>query len=142
MFGKTRNHSPMLAKAGLTALLLACYGPVHAETLKEALTAAYLYNPTLKAAQAQLRSTDNSVSLAKSGYRPTISSTFQYGYEDVTTKFRSLTSSTTGSFPVCPGAVIANGTCAGGGAAPLSLSSSGGGAVSGKSQPTIRRNHH
>ncbi len=44
----------MLAKAGLTALLLACYGPVHAETLKEALTAAYLYNPTLKAAQAQL----------------------------------------------------------------------------------------
>ena len=64
----------MLAKGSLAALLLACASPVHAETLKEALTAAYLYNPTLKAAQAQLRSTDNSVSLAKSGYRPTIGS--------------------------------------------------------------------
>ena len=52
----------MLAKGGLAALLLGCASPVHAETLKEALTAAYLYNPTLKAAQAQLRSTDNSVS--------------------------------------------------------------------------------
>ena len=88
VYGKTRDHSgAMLAKGGLAALLLACASPVHAETLKEALTAAYLYNPTLKAAQAQLRSTDNSVSLAKSGYRPFISSTFQYGFED----FRATT---------------------------------------------------
>ena len=90
--GKTRKHSgAMLAKAGLTALLLACSGSVHAETLKEALTAAYLYNPTLKAAQAQLRSTDNQVSLAKSGYRPTIAGTLQYGYENHRTKIRNLT---------------------------------------------------
>ena len=89
--GKIRNHSgTMLAKGVLAALLLACSAPVHAETLKEALTAAYLYNPTLKAAQAQLRSTDNQVSLAKSGYRPTISGTFQYGYENQRTTIRSL----------------------------------------------------
>ena len=134
MFGKTRNHSRTLAKAGLTALLLACYGPVRAETLKEALTAAYLYNPTLKAAQAQLRSTDNSVSLAKSGYRPTISGTLEYGYENVNTKVRSLTAST-GSFPICPGAVNPNGTCVGGNAQGAPLSSNAGGAVSGSSNP-------
>jgi outer membrane protein len=127
--GKTRNHSgAMLAKGGLAALLLACASPVHAETLKEALTAAYLYNPTLKAAQAQLRSTDNSVSLAKSGYRPTISSTFQYGFEDFRAASRGVTSGT-GSIPICPGAVNSNGTCAGGGAQGTPLSSFGGGAT-------------
>ena len=42
--------------AGLGAVLsLAAPGPVSkAETLKEALTAAYLFDPTLKAARAQL----------------------------------------------------------------------------------------
>ena len=125
----------MLAKGGLTALLLACSGSVHAETLKEALTAAYLYNPTLKAAQAQLRSTDNQVSLAKSGYRPTITGTFQYGYENQRTTTGNLSTSGTGSYPVCPGAVNANGTCVGGGAQRVPLSSNAGGAVSGSSNP-------
>ncbi|MGB9164842.1 MAG: TolC family outer membrane protein [Rhodomicrobium sp.] len=125
--GKTRNHSgAMLAKGGLAALLLACASPVHAETLKEALTAAYLYNPTLKAAQAQLRSTDNSVSLAKSGYRPTISSTSQYGFEDFRATTRGVTSQP-GTVPTCPGAVNANGTCVGGGAQGVPLSSFGAG---------------
>ena len=132
--GKTRNHSgAMLAKGSLAALLLACASPVHAETLKEALTAAYLYNPTLKAAQAQLRSTDNSVSLAKSGYRPFISSTFQYGFED----FRATTRSVAlgpGSVPICPGAVNANGKCAlapGESAGSRSLNSFGAGGTQG-----------
>ena len=134
--GKIRNHSgTMLAKGGLAALLLACSAPVRAETLKEALTAAYLYNPTLKAAQAQLRSTDNSVSLAKSGYRPTISGTFQYGYENLRTKTGNLATSTTGSFPVCPGAVNPNGTCVGGGATANPLGSNVGGALSATSNP-------
>jgi outer membrane protein len=68
-------------------LLAAAFSvPIHAETLKQALTAAYLYNPTLKSARAQLRSTDNQVPLAKSGYRPTIGATFQDGYENTITK--------------------------------------------------------
>ena len=87
--------------------------PVHAETLKEALTAAYLFNPTLKSARAQLRATDNQVSLAKSGYRPTISAQFQYGYEDVRTTLQNLTSSP-GSIPVCSGTINFDGTCTGG----------------------------
>ena len=135
----------MLAKGGLAALFFAWSGPVHAETLKDALTAAYLYNPTLKAAQAQLRSTDNSVSRAKSGYRPTIGGTLQYGYENLKTTVGSLTSST-GSYPVCPGAVSPNGTCVGGGAVGTPLSStSGSGETSGIGNPrsaeiTIQQN--
>ncbi|MGO9547808.1 MAG: TolC family outer membrane protein [Rhodomicrobium sp.] len=73
-------------RCALMALLLAASGPVCAETLKDALAAAYLYNPTLKSARAQLRSTDNGVSLAKSGYRPTVTATFQDGYENTNAK--------------------------------------------------------
>ena len=134
--GKTRYHSGMLAKGGLAALLLACSGPVHAETLKEALTAAYLYNPTLKAAQAQLRSTDNQVSLAKSGYRPTISGTVQYGYENSNTKIRNLATST-GSYPVCPTGSVnpTTGACVDGGAIGVPLGSTGSTATNITSHP-------
>ena len=105
------------------ALILAISAPVRAETLKEALTAAYLFNPTLKSARAQLRATDNQVSLAKSGYRPTISAQFQYGYEDIRTKLQGVGTST-GTIPVCAGAVNFDGTCTGG-ATGLPLSSFG-----------------
>jgi outer membrane protein len=138
LIGKTRYHSgTMLAKGGLAAFLLACASPVHAETLKEALTAAYLYNPTLKAAQAQLRSTDNTVSLAKSGYRPTIIGTYQFGFEDFRATTRSV-STAPGSLPICPGAVNPNGTCVGGGAQGVPLSSFGAGGTQGiRSNPSV-----
>src|SRR6516162_1073271 len=85
--------------------------PVRAETLKEALTAAYLFNPTLKSARAQLRAADNQVSLAKSGYRPTISAQFQYGYENQ----RTVTGAAgQGSIPICSTTIAFDGTCAGG----------------------------
>ncbi|WP_251133903.1 TolC family outer membrane protein [Rhodomicrobium sp. Az07] len=69
------------------ALSIALGGPVSAETLKEALTAAYLYNPTLKAARSQLRSTDNQVARAKSGYRPRVNATLQAGRADTRTRY-------------------------------------------------------
>jgi len=54
-----------------------------AQTLEEALAQAYLNNPTLLAQRAALRSTDEGVPQALSGWRPTVSvsSTFaeQYG---------------------------------------------------------------
>ncbi len=75
-----------VAQCVLAALLLAASLPAGAETLKEALTAAYLYNPTLKAARAGLRSTDNGVALAKSGYRPTVTAQAQAGFEDIRTR--------------------------------------------------------
>lgn len=69
------------------ALSIAFGAPVSAESLKEALTAAYLYNPTLKAARAQLRSTDNQVARAKAGYRPRVNATLQAGRADTRTRY-------------------------------------------------------
>lgn len=43
-----------------------------AETLHDALSAAYRSNPSLRAEQARLRATDEEIARAKSGYRPTI----------------------------------------------------------------------
>jgi len=103
--------------AALLAGALTAGGPSHAETLKEALTAAYLYNPLLKAAQAQLRSTDNGVSLAKSGYRPTVSATFQDGWDNLRSKLQS-SAVLPGYLPFCP----VNVTPCPGGYQPLPLS--------------------
>lgn len=54
-----------------------------AESLQEALSSAYLFNPTLKAARAQLRATDEEVPRAKSGYRPTVIGEVTQGYDYV-----------------------------------------------------------
>ncbi|MBM3518279.1 MAG: hypothetical protein FJX56_10515, partial [Alphaproteobacteria bacterium] len=45
---------------------------VAAETLADALAAAYTSNPTLVAERARLRATDEGVPQALSGYRPTL----------------------------------------------------------------------
>ncbi|WP_367998498.1 TolC family outer membrane protein [Rhodomicrobium lacus] len=89
-----RSFSSRFVRASRTlcsalALSIALGGPVSAESLKEALTAAYLYNPTLKAARAQLRATDNQVARAKSGYRPRVSATLQAGRADTRTRYQS-----------------------------------------------------
>ncbi|NJM34545.1 MAG: TolC family protein, partial [Rhodomicrobium sp.] len=52
-----------------------------AESLQEAMSSAYLFNPTLKAARAQLRATDEEVPRAKSGYRPTITGEVAQSYD-------------------------------------------------------------
>ncbi|MEX1146776.1 MAG: TolC family outer membrane protein [Sphingomonadales bacterium] len=43
-----------------------------AETLREALAAAYIGNPTIEAERAALRAQDETVSQARSGYRPSV----------------------------------------------------------------------
>ncbi len=85
---KLAQSSPLarLALIGcLTCLPLAARG----ESLKDALTAAYLFNPTLKAARSQLRATDNSVSQAKSGYRPRVTGTLSDTFEDTRTQLKN-----------------------------------------------------
>ncbi len=52
--------------------LVAVAGPVSAETLQEALETTYETNPTLLAARAELRATDEGVQQAKAGWRPTV----------------------------------------------------------------------
>jgi outer membrane protein len=71
--GLSRRLSVLaFATALLTSGALMPVQDVHAQSLPDALSAAYLFNPTLKAARAQLRATDEEVARAKSGYRPTI----------------------------------------------------------------------
>ncbi len=60
--------------------------PAHAETLKQALHAAYKFNPRLDAARAIQRATDEEVPRALSGYRPSVVGSADTGYQLQTTK--------------------------------------------------------
>jgi outer membrane protein len=55
--------------------------PASAETLLEALASAYRDNPRIDAERARLRSTDEDVARAKSGYRPQVGASADFGYE-------------------------------------------------------------
>ncbi len=59
-----------LGSSLFSGLLTLSAGSASAETLKEALSSAYLNNPTLEAQRAQLRATDEEVPKALSGFRP------------------------------------------------------------------------
>lgn len=58
--------------AASTFLLSVFSASASAESLQDALSRAYLFNPTLKAARANLRAVDENVARAKSGFRPTV----------------------------------------------------------------------
>ncbi|MFA5900306.1 MAG: TolC family outer membrane protein [Hyphomicrobium sp.] len=64
----------LLAAPGVVA-------PVAAESLRDALSAAYGYNPRLDAQRAFQRATDEDVARAMSGYRPTITGNADIGLE-------------------------------------------------------------
>jgi outer membrane protein len=61
----------LLAMTGALALLA---NPAWAESLEEALASAYQSSPDLAAQQAAVRATDEDVSRALAGYRPTVTS--------------------------------------------------------------------
>ncbi len=71
----------MATVLGTTALtgMLALATPAAADTLLDALTAAYQTNPTLQAQRAQLRATDEQVPQALSGWRPSLQAQGSYG---------------------------------------------------------------
>lgn len=62
----------------LAASALLPLGAARADTLQEALTAAYQNNPTLAAARANQRATDESVPIQKAAGRPSVTTTTQY----------------------------------------------------------------
>lgn len=65
--------------AGLmVATALTCAAPADAQNIFEALSETYNTNPTLQAQRAYLRSIDENVAIAKSGYRPNIALTGSY----------------------------------------------------------------
>jgi outer membrane protein len=69
--------------ASAVVLLLAQIGPTPAlaDTIEAALVRAYQNNPQLNAQRAQVRSTDENVPQALSGYRPKVSLTASAGYQ-------------------------------------------------------------
>src|SRR3954453_262871 len=69
--------------AAASALLLAFVGtvPALADTIEAALVRAYQNNPQLNAQRAQVRSTDENVPQALSGYRPKVAVTASAGYQ-------------------------------------------------------------
>src|ERR1700742_3279392 len=75
--------------AAAAVLLLVCMGPppALADTIEAALVRAYQNNPQLNAQRAQVRSTDENVPQALSGYRPKIAVTASAGaqYQNFTT---------------------------------------------------------
>jgi outer membrane protein len=73
------------ALACLLAAALAIQ-PAAAESLKQAMRAAYRSNPQLDAERARLRATDEEVPRASAGYRPTIRGSADYGTESTSTK--------------------------------------------------------
>ena len=60
---------------------LAVTGPASSETLESALAKAYGGNPQLNASRAGVRATDETVAIAKSGYRPTAAITADIGQQ-------------------------------------------------------------
>ncbi|WP_439576990.1 TolC family outer membrane protein [Elioraea sp.] len=71
--------------AGAAVLAGLAAAPVSAQPLQDALAAAYANNPTLQAARARLRATDENVPQALSGWRPTVTLQGRAGYADGTT---------------------------------------------------------
>jgi len=80
------SRGPLRALVGAT-FVAACV-PAFADNLETALIQAYQNNPQINAQRALVRSTDESVPQALSGYRPRISATANVGqqYTDQTTK--------------------------------------------------------
>lgn len=64
------------------AVMLLCR-PGEAETLTDALTAAYMSNPTLAAQRARLRTADEQVPQALSGWRPTVQTFGDAGFRRI-----------------------------------------------------------
>ena len=60
-----------------------------AETLEDALVAAYTNNPTLRAERAALRATDEGVPRAISGYRPTVQVEADVGAQSIDSESRA-----------------------------------------------------
>src|SRR6202007_1810433 len=73
----------VVTSAAAAVLLMAFAGPAPAlaETIEAALVRAYQNNPQLNAQRASVRSTDENVPQALSGYRPKVSVTASAGYQ-------------------------------------------------------------
>jgi outer membrane protein len=84
MNGFARMRAVKWATGAAAAVLLMTYmgsTPVLADTIEAALVRAYQNNPQLNAQRAQVRSIDENVPQALSGYRPRVALTASAGYQ-------------------------------------------------------------
>src|SRR5258708_31818747 len=72
MRGREHGAATALAVASALVIALATGGSARAQTLEQAITAAYVNNPTLNAQRAAVRAADENVPKALSGYHPTV----------------------------------------------------------------------
>jgi len=79
-----KPYRATLSVAALFAGTLLSAGGAGAETMQEALALAYQNNPTILAARAELRATDEVLSQAMAGWRPTIQFEGDVGFLDTT----------------------------------------------------------
>src|ERR1700710_2012499 len=73
----------LVTGAAAAVLLMGYLGPTSAlaDTIEAALVRAYQNNPQLNAQRAQVRSTDENVPQALSGYRPRVALTASAGFQ-------------------------------------------------------------
>jgi outer membrane protein len=90
-----RLREMVAGAAGLAAVVVGCAAPAAAESLNEALSAAYQYNPRLDAERARLRATDEEVARAMSGFRPVIQGNADVNFQHTNTRPDSLGEGTT-----------------------------------------------
>ena len=86
-----RDRARWLRGASLAALCAVAWPMLEApaavaETLREALSSAYRTNPRLDAERARLRATDEEVPRAKSGFRPIVEGSADFGAQRTTTR--------------------------------------------------------
>ena len=82
---RAARGSRNLSSCALIAILGSCVAsssPSRGETISSALARAYMGNPDLNQQRAATRASDEGVSKANGGYRPQISGTAQFGYEN------------------------------------------------------------
>jgi outer membrane protein len=109
----TRTAS-LLRLAGATGLVLAAAAPARADTLREALAAAYRDNPTLTAARARQRANDENVPIQRAAGLPSAQASVQYSQrvEDHPDGFfgpsRTLSGTVSLSVPVYSGGRVRN----------------------------------
>ena len=82
---KAAQWAAVSAVAAVVLMPLIVTPSARAETLEEALAAAYGGNPTLLAQRASLRATNENVSQALAGWRPSVSSSLTTGHKRVHT---------------------------------------------------------
>ncbi len=97
-----------------TAILAMLSAPVQADTLRDALVAAYQTNPTLSGARAGQRATDENVAIAKADGRPNATSDFGFQENFVrsansfTAPLRQTTAGGSINVPIYSGGAVKN----------------------------------